>query len=77
MSARSGALLDDRTCEVATAEELDADVRDIFYLDEVGRGDEICGTLNVVYSHESVKDSTLISLLERRGVAITWRKKGQ
>jgi len=68
-------LLDRRPCSVGTAGELDAEIRDIFALDLVGRGDEIGGTLYVDYADESVKQATLIPLLESRGVVIEWRKR--
>jgi hypothetical protein len=68
-------LLDNRQCDVKTAAELDAEIRDIFALDLVGRGDEICGTLYVDYSDESVKLASLISRLEDRAVTIEWRRK--
>jgi hypothetical protein len=68
-------MLDTRKCEVSTAEELDAEIRDIFLLDTLDRGDEICGTLNVYYLHESAKDSSLVRLLEDRGVIVVWHRK--
>jgi hypothetical protein len=70
-------MLDNRLCEVNTAAELDAEIRDILYLDDMGRGEEISGTLHVDYSDESVKQASLISNLESRGVAIDWRKREQ
>lgn len=69
-------MLDYRPCNVKTADELDAEIRDIFALDLVGRGDEISGTLFVNYSDESVKQASLIPVLQRRGVEIQWRKVG-
>jgi hypothetical protein len=59
---------------VKTAAELDAEIRDIFALDVVGRGDEIAGTLYVDYPDEAVKEASLIATLERRGVDIVWRR---
>lgn len=70
-------MLDNRPCHVKTAAELDAEIREIFALDKVGRGEEIGGTLYVHYSHESVKEAELIPLLEKRGVQIAWRKTSQ
>jgi hypothetical protein len=67
-------LLDKRYCEVKTAEELNAQIRDIFALDLAGRGDEISGTLHVNYSDESVKKAGLIDQLQGRGVTIAWHK---
>jgi hypothetical protein len=67
-------VLDNRPCNVKTAEELDAEIRDIFALDDVGRGNEIGGTLHVHYPHESVKEASLIPLLEARSVAIEWHE---
>jgi hypothetical protein len=60
---------------VETAAELDAEILDIFALDLVGRGNEICGTLYVGYSDESVKQASLVLSLQARGVKIAWRKK--
>jgi hypothetical protein len=68
-------MLDSRVCDVNTAAELDAEIRDIFELDQRGRGDEICGTLYVDYTDESVKRAVLVSLLERRGVKVQWCKR--
>ena len=68
-------MLDGRLCRVNTAAELDAQIRDIFALDNVGRGDQICGTLNVEYADESVKRASLIPLLQGRGVEIVWHKR--
>jgi hypothetical protein len=68
-------MLDNRKCEVKTPAELDAEIRDIFALDSVGRGDEVSGTLYVDYTDESVKKASLLPTLQRRGVAIVWRKK--
>jgi len=68
-------MLDSRKCEVGTVAELDAEIRDIFALDLVQRGDQICGTLHVTYTDESVKQSHLVSQLEQRGIAIAWHKK--
>jgi hypothetical protein len=67
-------MLDLRKCEVRTADELNAEIRDIFSLDDVGRGDEICGTLNIYYSDDSVKDASELSRLEDRGVSVVWHK---
>jgi len=68
-------MLDYRPCVVNTAAELDAQIRDIFALDSVGRGDEISGTLYVDYSDESVKQASLLPYLRGRGVTVEWRKK--
>jgi hypothetical protein len=68
-------LLDNVKCDVNTADELDAEIRKIFVLDQNQRGDEICGRFNVDYSDESVKRASLVPLLESRDVRINWRKK--
>lgn len=68
-------MLDKRLCEVATAAELDKEIREIFALDNIGRGDEISGILNVRYTDESVKIASLIPRLESRGVEIIWHKR--
>ena len=69
-------MLNNRPCNVKTAAELDTEIRDIFVLDQVGRGDEIGGTLYVNYSDEIVRQAHLIPVLESRGVHIEWRKSG-
>lgn len=68
-------MLDARLCDVKTADELDAEIRDIFALDMVGRGDEIAGTLNIYYDDESVRNATLIHTLAARGVNLVFHKK--
>ena len=68
-------MLDYRHCDVQTAAQLDAEIRDIFALTMVQRGDEISGTLNVYYSDESVKRASLLPHLRGRGVYIAWHKK--
>jgi hypothetical protein len=68
-------MLDNRPCDVATAAALDAEIRDIFALDMVQRGSEICGVLHVSYSDESVRQARLIPTLQARGVEIVWHKK--
>jgi hypothetical protein len=70
-------LLDYRRCDVNSAADLDREIRDIFALDQVGRGDEITGTLHVDYVSEATKQASLIPALERRGVQIVWQKKPQ
>lgn len=68
-------MLDYRRCDVNNAAELDAAIRDIFALDQAGRGDEISGALHVDYISEATKSASLIPTLEARGVEIVWRKK--
>jgi len=70
-------MLDNRKCEVSSAAELDAEIRDILSLEMVypDRADEISGTLHIHYSDESVKDAKLIRSLEDRGIAIEWHPK--
>ena len=67
-------MLDSRPCKVSSAEQLDAEIQDIFWLDKIERGDEISGTLNVFYSNESVKLARRIVALVDRGVVIAWHK---
>lgn len=67
-------MLDYRPCNVSTAVQLDAEIRDILALDMVQRGDEITGTLNVYYTDESVKQAQLLPVLISRGVQIEWHK---
>jgi len=63
-------VLDSRKCEVSTAAELDAEIRDIFALDLLGGGDQVSGTLHVSYSDESVRQASELWRLEDRGVVI-------
>jgi hypothetical protein len=67
-------MLDFLTCSASTALELDEKIREIFALDQDGRGDEISGTLNVYYSDEAVKLATLLPLFQTRGVEVEWHK---
>jgi hypothetical protein len=67
-------MLDSRPCKVSSPEQLDTEIQDMFWLDNVERGDEISGTLNVYYSDESEKLARLIPTLEDRGVVIAWHK---
>jgi hypothetical protein len=65
-------MLDSRVCKVKTPEELNIEIKDIMALDLLGEGHQICGTLNVQYTDESVKTASQLFLLEERGVAINW-----
>jgi hypothetical protein len=67
-------MLDSRPCKVSSPEQLDTEIQDMFWLDNVERGDEISGTLNVYYSDESEKLARLIPTLEDRGVVIAWHR---
>ena len=67
-------MLDRRQCVVRSAAELDTQIREIFALDMVGRGDEISGTLYVDYSDEAVRSASLIPMLVSRGVHLEWRR---
>ena len=68
-------MLDSRPCNVSSAAELDAEIRDIFALDMVERGHEISGTLHVYYNDDSVKNAALLPALENRGVFIEWHQQ--
>jgi hypothetical protein len=68
-------MLDGRKCAVNTAAGLNTEIGDIFALDLIQRSDEICGTLYIDYSDESVKQATLVPALESRGVVVVWRKR--
>ena len=70
-------MLDNRKCEVGSAVELNAEIRDILSLDDLDRGWEICGTLHVTYTDEDAKRANLLPQLEKRGVVIVWHKKQQ
>ena len=65
----------DWTCEVDNKDQLDAEIRKIAALANLGRGDEIYGSMTVYYSDESVKEASLVPWLQDRGVVINWRKK--
>jgi hypothetical protein len=67
-------VLDLRPCSVSSAEELDAQIKDVFDLEAVDRT-EISGTLHVYYTDESVKAAKLIPILEERGVSIEWHRE--
>ena len=61
---------------VENAAELDVKLRnEIFALDNLGRGDEVYGTVSVVYSDENAKTSSLVAQLEARGVVFTWSER--
>jgi hypothetical protein len=68
-------MLDFKRCEVSTPEQLDSEIRGIFALDMERRSAEICGTLHVHYTDESVKQAQLVRSLQCRGVNIKWHKK--
>jgi hypothetical protein len=68
------AMLDLMTCTASSALELDEKIREIFALDQDGRGNEISGTLNVYYSDETVKLARLLPLLQTRGVEVEWHQ---
>ena len=64
--------------EVEDVTDLDIKLRnEIFALDNLGRGDEIYGTVSVVYSDENAKSSNLVAQLESRGVTFNWSKKSE
>ena len=57
---------------------LDVKLRnEIFALDNLGRGDEVYGTVSVVYSDENAKTSSLVAQLEARGVVFTWSERSE
>jgi hypothetical protein len=65
-------LLDKVRCEVETAEQLDAFIRNEILPIEMARGEPLCGTLHVRAPHESVLEAHLVRELEDRGVIIKW-----
>jgi len=67
-------MLDGTLYEVRTADELDAQIRDILALYFLEPGDQIGGLLYVDYTDESVKQAGLVAMLEDRGVRIVWCK---
>src|SRR6267154_5121725 len=56
-------LLDGRLYDVKTADELDAQIRDILALYFLEPGDQIGGILYVDYADESVKQASLVAML--------------
>jgi hypothetical protein len=48
---------DNRKCEVGTALELNAEIRDILSLEDAGMGWEMCGCLHITYTDESAKQA--------------------
>jgi hypothetical protein len=62
--------------DVETPQELDARLRsDVLALDNLGRGDEIYGTVYVTYTDATVMRASLVPDLEARGVRFLWHKK--
>lgn len=62
------------TFDVATAADLESRLRnEIFALDNLGRGDEINGTVTVDCPDQSARTSILVAQLESRGVVFLWR----
>ena len=70
-------MLDHRYCLVRSTAELDAEIRDIFALDMVGRSHEIGGTLHVNYTDESVKQASLISFFLGIIIKLIWRPRAE
>jgi hypothetical protein len=63
---------------VSTAGELDQKLRgEVLALDNLGRGDEIYGTVIVSYVDEGVKGASLVPELESRGVKFQWDQQGK
>jgi hypothetical protein len=64
--------------DVKDAVELDVKLRnEIFALDNLGRGNEIYGTVSVVYSEDEARMSSLVAQLESRGVVFVWHKSNE
>jgi hypothetical protein len=64
--------------DVKNAAELDVKLRsEIFALDNLGRGNEIYGTVSVVYSENDARMSSLVAQLESRGVVFVWHKSDE
>ncbi len=58
-----------------TAAELDQQLRvNVLALDNLGRSDEVYGTIEVTYSEDTVKTASLVSKLEQRGMVFRWKK---
>jgi hypothetical protein len=72
--SKEGPLSDVRKFEARTAAELDEEIRNIFALEILGSGNEICKALYVDYRNEDVKKASLISQLTTHGINIIWRK---
>ena len=62
--------------EASSPEDLDRRLRsEVLALDNLGRGDEIHGTIVVSFSDERVTSASLVPLLEARGVTFHWEPK--
>jgi hypothetical protein len=62
--------------DVENAADLNIKLRnEIFALDNLGRSDEIHGTVSVVCSDDDAKTSSLVAQLEARGVVFIWSKR--
>lgn len=62
--------------EADSPEDLDQSLRsEVLALDNLGRGDEIHGTIIVSFSNQRVKAASLVPALEARGVAFRWEPK--
>lgn len=48
---------------------------EVLALDNLGRGDEIHGTIVVSFSDQRVRTASLVPVLEARGVAFRWEPK--
>jgi hypothetical protein len=63
---------------VENAAELDVKLRnEIFALDNLDRGNEVYGSISVIYSDDDAKMSSLVAQLEARGVIFIWSKRSK
>jgi len=59
--------------DVSSKDELDLKIRtEILALENLGRGDEIYGTVHVTSHEESVMEASLVLYLKARGVSVEW-----
>jgi hypothetical protein len=65
----------DVTGESSQRNALDAHLREITALENCGRADEIHGTVEVTYSDEDARRSTVAPALESKGVVFRWNHR--
>jgi len=56
-------------------QQLDSELRNILAMDNLGRGEEIYGSVAITYSNDDAKRASLIGVLEGRGVVFSWTRK--
>lgn len=75
--SKEASLSDKRYFKARTAADLDEEIRNIFALELLRRGNEECRTLYVDYQNEDVKKASLIPQITAYGINVVWRKHAQ